>query len=368
MTTQPDLMEALFRRRTAEAEQQETERLARALARARASLKADDRDPHRYIAAARACKQLGRLHETVEILRQGIGRCAPSPSLYEYLIERLEKCNRTEQAIATAREAMALFPEEWIFRLREALILPVLYDSQEQIHQYRRRFSEGLQRIIDDLPLDTVTDQRRALVAISKNVNKYLGYQGCNDRKLQEQYGGWVHRIMVANFPQFAQSPPMPPLGAGGQLRIGYVSARFRDSSVTKSFLGWLRERNPKRIAAYAYHASRSTDAVTDQVRSAVENFRELGSSPENAAATIRNDELHALVFLDVGMEPHMAQLAALRWLRSPAWLGIIPSLRACPASIISFRLSRWSPQMDKTITRRNWFSYPRSESTTRKR
>ena len=110
--------------------------------------------------------------------------------MYEYYIERLEKCNRTEEAIAVAREATALFPDEWIFRLREALILPVLYDSQEQIDQYRRRFTQGLQRIVEEISLDTATDRQRALMAISKNVNKYLGYQGCNDRKLQEQYGG----------------------------------------------------------------------------------------------------------------------------------------------------------------------------------
>jgi protein O-GlcNAc transferase len=306
-------MEELFRQQAAEAKRQSTRRRERAFAEARASVEEDDSDPDRYITAARACKQLGRLHETLEILSQGIGRCAPSAPLYEYYIERLEKCNRTEEAIATAREAMALFPDEWIFRLREALILPILYDSQEQIDQYRRRFTEGLQRIIKEVSLDIATDQQRALVAISKNVNKYLGYQGYNDRKLQEQYGGWVHRIMAANFPQFAQSPSMPPLGAGGQLRIGYVSARFQDTSVTKSFLGWLRERNRKHIAAFAYHASPRTDAITDQVRSVVENFRELGSAPGNAADTIRKDQLHVLVFLDVGMEPYMTQLAALR-------------------------------------------------------
>ena len=90
------------------------------------------------------------------------------------------------------------------------------------------------------------------------------------------------------------------------------MSARFRDSSVTKLFLGWLRERNRERIAAFAYHASRHTDAVTDQVRSEVEEFRELGSSLGDAADAIRNDALHVLVFLDVGMEPQMTQLAAL--------------------------------------------------------
>ncbi len=105
----------------------------------------------------------------------------------------------------------------------------------------------------------------------------------------------------------------MPPPGADSDVaRIGYVSARFRDTSVTKIFLGWLRERNRESTTVFAYHASRQRDAVTDQVRSAVTSFRELGSAPGDAAETIRNDGLHLLVFLDVGMEPYVTQLAAL--------------------------------------------------------
>jgi predicted O-linked N-acetylglucosamine transferase (SPINDLY family) len=306
-------METLFRARAAEAERQSVERRERILAEARAAVKQNGHDPNGYIAAAQACKQLGRLRETLEILSQGVSLCAPSAPLYEYYIERLEKCNRTEEAIATARQAMILFPDELIFRLREALLLPILYDSQHQLDQYRQRYTEGLNKITREIPLSTATDWQRALVAIGKNANKYLGYQGHNDRKLQEQYGGWVHQIMAANFPLFAQSPPMPPLGARGQLRIGYVSARFGDTSVTKAFLGWLHERDRERITAFAYHASQRTDVVTDRVRNTIDYFRKLGSAPEDAAATIRDDELHLLVFLDVGMSPYMAQLAALR-------------------------------------------------------
>src|SRR5580658_2471610 len=162
MTMQPDGVEALLSQRAAEAKQREAQGREHVLAAARAGVNEDDRDPDRYIAAARTCKRLGRLHEALELLRRGIARCAPSASLYEYYIERLEKCNRTEEAIATAREAAVLFPDEWIFRLREALLLPVLYDSQEQIDQYRQRFTQGLQRITEEVPLDTAADRQRA--------------------------------------------------------------------------------------------------------------------------------------------------------------------------------------------------------------
>src|SRR5258708_25444835 len=130
-------MEDIFRRRTGESDRQTLERRELRLAEARASVRNNDRDPNTYIAAARCCKQLGQLYEALDILRTGIDRCAPSPPLHQYYIERLEKCNRTEEAIGAAREAMLLFPDDLIFRLREALLLPVFYSTREQVEFYR---------------------------------------------------------------------------------------------------------------------------------------------------------------------------------------------------------------------------------------
>src|SRR5579872_904334 len=93
-----DVMEVL-RQRAVEAERRAEQEREQRLDAAHASVAQNPLDPDTYIHAARACKQIGRLHDTLEILKQGIGRCAPSAPLYEYYIERLEKCNRTEEAI-----------------------------------------------------------------------------------------------------------------------------------------------------------------------------------------------------------------------------------------------------------------------------
>jgi protein O-GlcNAc transferase len=314
MTTQPDEMEALFRQRTVEAERQDIERRSRVLDEVRASVKENDRDPERYIAAARACRQLGRLHETLEILRDGIGRCAPSVPLYEYFIERLEKCNRTEEAIALAGEAALLFPDELIFRLREALLLPILYDSREQVSRYRRRFTGGLHRIVSDVPFDTPATRRRALAAIGRNSNKYLPYQGQDARELQALYGSWVQRVMEANYPQWAHSDPMPPVN--GKIRVGYLtafSARFLNTSAEKLFGGWIRELDRRQFDVFAYHADHRADSTSDWVRRWNVDFRQLSGEVHEIADAIRGDRLHVLVLLDFGIHPRMAQLAALR-------------------------------------------------------
>jgi protein O-GlcNAc transferase len=306
-------MEDIFRRRTEEADRQALERRAQRLADARASVRENNRNPNSYIAAARCFKQMGELYEALDILRSGLDRCAPSPQLHEYYIERLEKCNRTEEAIAAARDAALLFPNELFFPLREALLLPVFYRTPEQVEQYRGRFTKGLQRIIGEVQLETPLDRQRAVEAIGKNVNKYLAYQGHDDRALNVAYGGWVHQIVKANYPQWTQPLPPPRTASDGRLRVGYVSSRFRDGSVTKAFLGWLREHNRAQVSVFAYHAHPAIDGITEQVRRSSEYFRQLPGPLAEAAKVVQADNLHILVFLDLGMMPWMTLLAALR-------------------------------------------------------
>lgn len=313
MTTEPDGMETLFRQQVAEAERQAAGRLERVLADARALVRANDRDPFHYIAAARACKRLGRLRDTLEILGEGIDRCAPSAALYEYYIERLEKCNRTEEAIAAARKAMALFPEQLIFALREAVILPIFYNSRKQVDSYRWRFTEKLNRVIAGTPLETAAQRRSALEAIGRSSNKYLPYQGYNDRELQTTYGRWVQWIMAANFPQWAQPDTMPPVGE--KIRVGFLTAfssRFQNLSAGKLFGGWIREMDRRKFEVFAYHADNLADRNAEIVHRWNIPFRQLSGDFGEMARAIRSDRLHALICVDFGIHARMAQLASL--------------------------------------------------------
>lgn len=278
------------------------------------ALRKNDRDPETYIAASRLCKQSGQLHETLGILKRGIDRCAPSAPLYEYYIERLEKCNRTEEAIEAAQRAALLFPEELMFRVREALLLPILYDTQAHVDYCRRRFTAGLERIAGEVRLETPAERRQALSAIGRSSNKYLPYQGQDDRELQVVYGSWVQRIMEANYPQWSQRDPMPPVK--GKIRVGFLTAfsnRFLNLSSAKLFGGWIREMDRSKFEVFAYHADNLADRRSEWVHRWKIPFRQLSGSLDAMASAVRSDRLHALIYLDFGIHPRMAQLAALR-------------------------------------------------------
>lgn len=307
-------VDAMFRSPALSSERRAVRQREEALDEALKALKANDRNPLCYIAAARALKRLSRLQEALEILRTGLSRCAPSAPLYEYYIERLEKCNRTEDAIAVAHQAKALFPDDWVFPLREALLLPVFYESRQQIDSYRRRFAENLNRIVGGLPLETAEQRHRALSAISRSSNKYLPYQGYNDRDLQTAYGTWVERVMTANYPKFAQPDPVPHLR--GKVRIGFLTAfsnRFSEFSAGKLFGAWIREMDRGKFEVFAYHADNLADREAETVPRWGVPFHQLAGDFGEMARIVRNDRLHALIYLDFGIHPRMAQLAALR-------------------------------------------------------
>lgn len=273
-----------------------------------------EQNPDSYISAARALKQAGRLEEALAILAQGVEVCAPSASLYEYYIERLEKCNQTRKAIALAARAAVQFPEDLIFKFWELLLLPVVYESSAELESYRSRYSEGLAILSRDLSLDTPDARRHALAAIGKYVNYYVGYQAGNVTGSQLCFGALVHRIMAANFPEWTKPLPMPAVSEDGKLRIGYVSSVFFEhSSLVKSHLGWVREHDRQQFNVYTYYTGQTSDSVTEEVKRISQGFRHFPNALEDMCRAILADQLHAVIYLDIGLRPITAQLASLR-------------------------------------------------------
>jgi predicted O-linked N-acetylglucosamine transferase (SPINDLY family) len=63
----------------------------------------------------------------------------------------------------------------------------------------------------------------------------------------------------------------------------------------------------------YTYHVGDKTDSITEEVRKASHIFRHIPNSLKETCQTILDDQLHVLVFLDVGLEAMTTRLAALR-------------------------------------------------------
>jgi predicted O-linked N-acetylglucosamine transferase (SPINDLY family) len=305
----------IYNQQIAEAERQQRDFWTESLAKARESLQRDSQSANAYIEVAHCHAKLRQHSEVRAILKQGFSRVLPDDSyqLHLWHIRWLEECNRTREAIAAAQHASELFPEKFLLKLIEALSLPAIYESAEEIVEYRARFTRGLHKLSQQLSLETTAAREDACAAIAHHSNFRLGYQAQNDRDLQVEYGRLHHRIMAANYPEWAKPIPLPGILPGEKLRVGYVSSRFQNLSAAKYFSGWIREHDKNAFTVHAYHVGSETDSITEEIRKSSDTFRHIPGSLEKMCRAVVDDKLHILVFLDVGFDPIATQLASLR-------------------------------------------------------
>jgi protein O-GlcNAc transferase len=278
----------------------------------RKRLAENPRQPALYLTLAHTLTALGQHDAAIEILQAACAAC-PSAPLSAALVQALADCNRTEDAIAAAQAALHVFPNSFLLALKEALVLPILYDSTAHIAHCRDRFTQGLKRVDERLTLEAPEQRRDALEAICHHVNFLLPAQGQDDKQLQEQYAALVQRIMLANVPDWTRAPAASPPRPNRRIRIGYVSAHFHDHSVSRTYVGWLEEHDQEKFEIFSYYVGSETDHVTEQARRASHHFLHSPGDPVRTRSQALSDELDIAVFLDVGMHPVMTQLSTSR-------------------------------------------------------
>ncbi|MGA7938156.1 MAG: tetratricopeptide repeat protein, partial [Kovacikia sp.] len=263
-----------------------------------------------YWVLADCYEKLTQYEAALEVCQQGIDR-APSGALQAQSIRVLQKIGQTPAAIEQATQAASQFPAEHLFRLQKNLLLPVLYQTQAEISFYHQRFSQGLKAIAGEIFLDTSEAKENALAAINQFNNFFLICQNLNHRDSQRAYGQLVHQIMAANYPQLVQPLPMPPVE--GRIRIGYVSNCMWEHTVGKLMVGWFGDHDRQRFQIHSYHLSDTEDALTQKFRQHSDVFHKISGNVEKLSQQIRADRLHVLVFLELGLQPILSLLAALR-------------------------------------------------------
>ena len=301
---QPSLLDTWLRQQT-DATHNSKERGEREAAALRARLDSGEHDPDLYL-------QLSKLvdfESSLAVLREGYRRVS-SRTLHNKLIYLLTNANRTHEAIDEARIAGSLFPQDLLFRIKDELALPVIYDDPGELRKWRGRFTQGIDRLLADLRLDTDDRRQRALYAVARHVNFYLCYQGLDDRELQSKYAQLVHRILAASHPEWMKAPEPGP--ACERLRVGYASAHFWRHAVSRAFSGWILDHDTSAFDVFTYQIGESARPPIEGIEQ-TSVFRHLEGSLAGQVEAIRSNRLHAMIFLDVGMSPRMTLLSSLR-------------------------------------------------------
>lgn len=225
----------------------------------------------------------------------------------------LQNSGRYPEAMRSYQSALVCDPGFAPARWLSLLSLPILYDNEAQIEQYRRQFSTGLETLINSTKLNTHQQKQYALQGIGTGTNFYLQYQGRNDLDLQTRYGEFVHQVMAANYPHWVSPKQMPPLQAGEKIRIGYVSSFMYDHTVGVFLSGWVHNHDVSTFDIHCYHMGDKVDALTKDLEKHSRALTCFNGNVEAAARKIESDRLHILVHTDIGMHTQTMQLAALR-------------------------------------------------------
>ncbi|MUL35554.1 tetratricopeptide repeat protein [Gloeocapsopsis dulcis] len=266
-----------------------------------------------YVALADCYKSLNQYEKALETYQAGIQVYPKDPQLYFFQAWVLRDFGKNEEAIAFATEASKLLPDSLILKIEPQFLLPVIYETEVEIEFYRNQFTQGLHNLIEQTPLDTPEAINNAVAGIGSATNFYLQYQAKNDLELQKQYGEFVHKVMAAKYPQWVQ-PLVPPSRSQNQrIRVGYISNCMRGHTVGKLMLGWIRNCNHQEIEVYCYYVDPKKDSFTQQFQLYSDTFHHIPNDLEAVCNQIVADQLHVLVYLDIGMFPQMTQMAGLR-------------------------------------------------------
>ncbi|MEQ9671748.1 O-linked N-acetylglucosamine transferase, SPINDLY family protein [Coleofasciculus sp. G2-EDA-02] len=269
--------------------------------------------PELYWCLSECYRHLKRFNQVLSILQEGIRRYPTDARLHFSLIVNLPVNGYIQEAISRAETASRLMPNDYTFKLLKNLLVPVIYDNQDQITFYRQRFIRGLQKLIHQTSLETIAQQKNALAGIGRLTNFYLSYQAHNDRQLQRQYGEFVHQTMVMNYPNWVVPIAMPALKQNHKIRIGYASAYLHSYSGTLWLTGWLRYSDREKFEIYCYYTGNTPDPITQQFQDYSDRFYHIPDNLEAVCEQILADKLHILVFPEIGMDAPTLQMAALR-------------------------------------------------------
>jgi protein O-GlcNAc transferase len=192
--------------------------------------------------------------------------------------------------------------------------LLIIYPDESSIHISRRRYQDDLMKLCEIISCEIPQDIKALAEAVDNQKPYYLPYQGFNDRELQKIYGDLVCKIMSLKYPQFSIRPSMPHHLLTYPLRVGIVSGYFCNHSVWKiPIKGWIENIDKQRFSLYGYYTGKTKDKVTEIAKKCCTRFVEDIYSFEQFCQTIKDDNLHILIYPEIGMDPMTVKLAALK-------------------------------------------------------
>jgi predicted O-linked N-acetylglucosamine transferase (SPINDLY family) len=191
-------------------------------------------------------------------------------------------------------------------KVRNSLMVPVAYDSVEDVAATRAK----LESKVSELHAGAVVHKTVTLPSLnqlSMPGTFYLIYMGYNDASVMTK----IRNSYVHMFPKIQSklpSPPTPltpPTPSNGQkkIKIGFVSAYFRQHSICKLFCPIITSLNPDKYETHVFSSTSRKDGYTTNLQSNVHKFHDMGGFLLHNRNAVTAAELDILIYLDIGMD-----------------------------------------------------------------
>jgi predicted O-linked N-acetylglucosamine transferase (SPINDLY family) len=267
-------------------------------------LRPDLAEAHLHLGHALAGKRdwdaaVARYRQTIELDPDNAGARADLAAL-------LRDQGKMDEADAEYQAAIQRRPSDWL-RMAQATMLPPVYQSIDELRAWRRRLIGNLNGLQGPITLNLTNHLPTTLFR--------LAYQGLNDRELQAQMAALYARACPAlNFvAPHCQSPP--PTAPGRPLRVGFISYFFQTHSVARHYAGFIRHLSRPDFQVILFRFAAADDSLTHSLQQAADKVVTLGSQQplDLLRDQIAAEQLDALVYTDIGMDPWTYFLAFAR-------------------------------------------------------
>ncbi|MFT5527852.1 MAG: protein O-GlcNAc transferase [Pirellulaceae bacterium] len=210
----------------------------------------------------------------------------------------IERQGRHERAIQCFDRALELDAQNLGYKLRKALVLPVVLESEQQAREFRQRIDEQLNELFHDTY--TTADPYRDLLHRSF----FSAYHAEDEKPLQEKLAKFQEKFAptIKYKAPHCERALMEPL-EGRKIRVGFVSKYFRNHTIAKLTTGIIEKLDRNIFEVTVFTFPHTPDDWTKRIEAAADNINVLPDVYELAREEISDAEMDALVYPDIGLD-----------------------------------------------------------------
>ena len=191
-----------------------------------------------------------------------------------------------------------------------ANLLPVIYDSVEQLRTWRERLTHRVRDLVD---AGVVVDTTDTTIPTSF----YFAYQGENDREVMQDLSKVYRGIECCEPAKASGHQP-----TGKRIRVGFLSSYFCNHTIGRLNLGRVQHLSRDDFEVTVVALRSHNDRCSAAFKQAADRYVEVPRQPAKARQMIADLGLDVLVFADVGMDSltqtlcysRMAPIQAVTW------------------------------------------------------